>query len=122
MLAAEGMIRTSAGRYGGNVVTLPGGESMSEAIGLFVHGRRLPLHILHETREALEPFLARLAASRRTEDDLQEMTALHELLSTAVDDLREFSLTNVRWHNAVAKASGNELLCKRLLTATAVAG
>lgn len=110
MLSAEGFIETTPGRAGGSVVTLPSHEAMASAIFRFVQGRRISVRTLQETRELLEPFLARLAAERRTEDQLQELKALHAELVGAVLDFQAFTLANLHWHNAVAKASGNELL------------
>ncbi len=109
-LSVEGLVQTRHGRFGGSVVTLPGQESMTTAINRFVQGRKLSLRTLQETRDALEPFLARLAAERRTEEDLRELKSLHDDLVAAVSNFQEFSSLNVKWHNAVAKASGNELL------------
>lgn len=109
-LAVEGLVQTRHGRFGGSVVTLPGHESMATAINRFVQGRKLQLRTLQETREALEPYLARLAATRRTDADMEELLALHAQLVAVVDNFQEFTQVNVRWHNAVAKASGNELL------------
>lgn len=109
-LAVEGLVQTRHGRFGGSVVTLPGEQSMATAINRFVQGRKLSLRTLQETREALEPFLARLAAERRTEDNLRELKSLHADLVASVEDFHEFASINVKWHNAVAKASGNELL------------
>jgi len=113
-LSVEGLVQTRHGRFGGSVVTLPGTDTMVTAVNRFVQGRKLPLRILQETREVLEPGLARLAASRRTDSHLQEMRTLHQELEAAVDHFQEFSLINVKWHNAVAKASGNELLASLL--------
>jgi len=109
-LAAEGLLETRAGRYGGNIVTLPGQESMANSIGQFVRGRKLPLRTLHEARYALEPALARLAALHRTERELEALKALHQELIDSVDSFQHFSLANIKWHNAIARASGNELL------------
>ncbi len=109
-LSVEGLVQTRHGRFGGSVVTLPGQESMTTAINRFVQGRKLSLRTLQETREALEPFLARLAAERRTDEHVRELKSLHESLVAAVADFQEFASLNVKWHNAVAKASGNELL------------
>lgn len=109
-LAVEGLVQTRHGRFGGSVVTLPGQESMSTAINRFVQGRQLPLRTLQETREALEPFLARLAAERRTDEELRELQSLHAELVASVDNFHTFAETNIRWHNAVARVSGNELL------------
>jgi GntR family transcriptional regulator, transcriptional repressor for pyruvate dehydrogenase complex len=110
VLAVEGLVQTRPGRFGGNVVTLPGKESMANGIGQFIRGRRLPLSTLHETREALEPALARLAALRRTEEDLRALKVLHQELVDCVGNFQHFSLVNIKWHNAIARASGNELL------------
>ncbi|MDM0116245.1 FadR/GntR family transcriptional regulator [Variovorax sp. J22R133] len=109
-LTVEGLVQTRHGRFGGSVVTLPGNESMATAISRFVQGRKLSLRSLQETREALEPFLARLAAERRNEDDIRDLKALHAELQASVDNFQEFAAINVKWHHAVAKASGNELL------------
>ena len=113
-LAVEGLIQTRHGRFGGSVVTLPGNDSMASAINRFVQGRKLSLRTLQETREGLEPLLARWAAERRSDKNLQELKALHEDLITAVNSFQEFALVNVEWHNAVARASGNELLATLL--------
>jgi DNA-binding FadR family transcriptional regulator len=113
-LASEGLIQTRHGRLGGNVVTLPGNDTMAGAIARFVRGRRLSLRSLQETREALEPLLARLAAQRRSGADLQELKRLHEDLIASAGNFQQFAHANVEWHNAVAKASGNELLAALL--------
>jgi DNA-binding FadR family transcriptional regulator len=110
MLAVEGLVQTRPGRFGGNVVTLPGNESMANTIGQFVRGRKLPLRTLQETREVLEPALARLAALHRTDEDLLELKSLHNDLVASVGNFQEFSLVNIKWHYAVAGASRNELL------------
>jgi DNA-binding FadR family transcriptional regulator len=113
-LAVEGLVQTRHGRFGGSVVTLPGQQSMATAIHRFVQGRRLPLRTLQETRELLEPFLARMAAQRRSDEHLRVLEALHAELVASVDRFREFAIINVKWHNAVAAASGNELLATLL--------
>lgn len=113
-LSVEGLVQTKHGRLGGSIVTLPGREAMTGAISRFVQGRRISLRSLQETRDVLEPFLARLAAERRTEAQLTELQALHEELVASAENFREFAHLNVQWHNAVAQASGNELLATLL--------
>lgn len=113
-LAVEGLVQTRPGRFGGNVVKLPGRESMANAIGQFARGRQLPLRVLNDTRGVIEPALARLAAVYRTEDDLRQIQALHQQLVAAGERFRDFSLINMQWHNAVAQASHNELLAGML--------
>jgi len=113
-LAVEGLVQTRPGRFGGNVVTLPGRDSMANAIGQFARGRQLPLRVLNDTRGVIEPALARLAAVYRTDNDLQHIQALHQQLVAAVNRFQDFSLINMQWHNAVAQASHNELLAGML--------
>jgi GntR family transcriptional repressor for pyruvate dehydrogenase complex len=115
-LAVEGLIQTKQGRFGGNIVTLPGQDSLASAVSRFVHGRRIPLRSLQETRDVLEPFLARLAAERRTSPQMEELRRLQDELIVAAEQFHAFAVVNVRWHNAVAHASGNELLSSLLLS------
>ncbi len=110
MLEVEGLVESRRGRQGGNVVTLPGNDSMASAVDRFVRGRKLSMTTLNQTREAIEPTLARLAAEHRSEQDLLILAALHQELIAAAGNMERFSLVNVKWHNAVAIASRNELL------------
>ncbi|MDM0021779.1 FadR/GntR family transcriptional regulator [Variovorax saccharolyticus] len=109
-LSDEGLVQTRHGRFGGSMVTLPGQDSISTAINRFVRGQKVSLRIIQETRELLEPYLARQAAERRTEEHLRALKSLHEALIASGENFREFANINVKWHNAVAAASGNELL------------
>ena len=113
-LSVEGLVQTRHGRFGGSIVTLPGNDSMAAAISRFVQGRKVPLRSLQETREVLEPYLARLAAKRRSEADVQTLKVLHQELVASAGNFKQFALLNVKWHHAVAAASANELLATLL--------
>lgn len=110
MLAVEGLVRPRHGRLGGNIVSLPGKESIAHFINQFVVGRKLSLRTLQETRETIEPTLARLAAERRSLADVAKLRSLNDDLASAVADRAQFAAVNVAWHNAVAVASRNDLL------------
>ena len=116
MLAVEGLVRPRHGRLGGNIVTLPGKESMAHFINQFVVGRRLSLRTVQESRETIEPTLARFAAARRNLDDVKKMRALNDDLANAVSDRAQFAAVNIEWHNAVAAASRNDLLAAFLFS------
>lgn len=116
MLAVEGLVRPRHGRLGGNIVTLPGKESMAHFINQFVIGRKLSIRTLQETRETIEPTLARLAAERRSTDDVKKLRALNDDLAGAVSDRAQFAAVNIEWHNAVATASRNDLLAAFLFS------
>lgn len=109
ILEVQGLIRIKAGRAGGAFVQHPGEESVADSLELLIRGRRLRLASVHETREAIEPFCARLAALHRTPGDLRRLEAANETIATS-GSLDEFLQANVDWHVAVATASHNEIL------------
>lgn len=108
ILEIQGLLRIRPGRTGGAFVQRPDGRSVASSIELLVRGGRVRLAALHETREAIEPFCASLAARSRAPDDLAELDAATADMET--DDLTAFLVGNVRWHVAVARASHNDLL------------
>jgi GntR family transcriptional repressor for pyruvate dehydrogenase complex len=110
ILEVQGLIRTKAGRAGGAFVQRPGEEDMARSVGLLIRGRQIRLAALHETREAVEPFCASLAARNRTDDDLAALEAANDAIADSGEDLGAFLTANIDWHVAVATASHNELL------------
>lgn len=110
ILEVQGFVRIKSGRNGGAFVQRPGGQSMAESVALVIRGRQIRLSSLLETREAIEPFCARLAAENRTDADLVVLSAANDAIADAGDDLDKFLQANVDWHVAVATASHNELL------------
>jgi DNA-binding FadR family transcriptional regulator len=66
---------------------------------------------LQEAREQIEPRLAALAATRATPEAVAELVALNEELACVPDDDPErHADLDVRFHEAVAMASGNPVL------------
>ncbi|MET9387754.1 FCD domain-containing protein [Streptomyces sp. NPDC002928] len=112
ILQVEKLLRIRPGRGGGAFVHRPDRESLASTVQLVIRGQRIRLDALHETREAVEPACAALAAVRRNKDDLAQLDAAHEELvdSGAAGDVPRFLRANIRWHTVVARASGNELL------------
>ena len=109
ILEVQGLIRIKAGRAGGAFVQQPGNESVANSLELLIRGRQIRLAAVHETREAIEPSLARLAALHRTAEDLQRLEEANDALA-AIGSVDEFLQANVDWHVAVATASHNEIL------------
>lgn len=110
ILETEGLVSTRPGRQGGSVARQPGDESLARYIGMFVEGRGITLMSLLQTREAVEPSLAFLAAQNRTEEELAELLRLTRSVEDAYDDVPGYLAENVKWHCAIAGASHNELL------------
>ena len=120
ILEAQGLVNTRAGRYGGTTVTQPTNDQLAGHINLYIKGRSVTLSALVEVRLALEPMVAALAATRRTEGDLATLRAVADRIKWAADnDLNAFLEENVNWHEAIAAASHNDLL---FAFATSVSG
>lgn len=109
ILEAEHLITTRPGRFGGSVANRPNDEALGRSISLFAQGRGITVQSLLQTREAVEPSLAALAAQNRSDDDLQQLRDCSVRLKDA-GDLSLFLRENVNWHMVIAAASGNELL------------
>jgi GntR family transcriptional regulator, transcriptional repressor for pyruvate dehydrogenase complex len=109
ILEVQGLVRIKTGRAGGAFVQRPGKDSVASSVGLLIRGRQVRMAALLETREAIEPACARLAATRRTAADLARLDLTNHALHAA-ESLEDFLQANVDWHVGVAIASHNELL------------
>jgi len=109
ILEVQGLVRIKTGRSGGAYVYRPGHDSMADSVNLLIRARQIRIPALLETREAIEPFCAQLAAQHRTEEDLGHLEAANDSMAAA-GTLAEFLQANVDWHVGVAVAGHNELL------------
>jgi DNA-binding FadR family transcriptional regulator len=110
ILEVQNLVRVRAGRAGGAFVQRPTTKSMASSVTLLIRGQKIKLADLMETREALEPFCAELAARKRTEDELAVLDRANKDISDPDADLPAFLRANLDWHVGVAMASHNELL------------
>lgn len=110
ILEVQNLVRVRAGRAGGAFVVRPTTASMASSVGMMIRGRRIKLADLMETREALEPFCAELAATNRTRDELAVLERANDEIADPQADLGQFLEANLNWHVGVAVAGHNELL------------
>ena len=110
ILEVQNLVRVKAGRAGGAFVQRPTTKSMANSVSMLIRGRHIKLIDLMETREALEPFCAELAARNRTNEDLAVLDRANEEIAAPDADLEGFLRSNLDWHVGVAVASHNELL------------
>ena len=110
ILEVQNLVRVKAGRAGGAFVQRPTTKSMANSVSMLIRGRRIKLVDLMETRKALEPFCAELAARHRTNKDLAELDRANEAIADPDANLAQFLQANLDWHVGVAVASHNELL------------
>jgi DNA-binding FadR family transcriptional regulator len=110
ILEVQNLVRVRAGRAGGAFVQRPTTKSMANSVGILIRGQRIKLADLMDTREALEPFCAELAARNRTDDDLAVLEKANDDIANPDADLPTFLQANLDWHVGVAVAGHNELL------------
>jgi DNA-binding FadR family transcriptional regulator len=110
ILEVQGLVRIRAGRAGGAFVQRPGNESVASSLSLLIRGRQLRLAAVLETREAIEPICAQLAAQHRTDEDIAALKSANGPIADPESSLTAFLQANVDWHVAVATATHNELI------------
>jgi DNA-binding FadR family transcriptional regulator len=111
LLAAHNLVRTAKGSGGGSYVNVPTVDHVSQLVtsNLRLMRSELRLESLLEARELLEVPAARLAAERRTADDL------HALRATIPDDPASLSVDeqftcNRAFHEQLLATADNPLL------------
>jgi DNA-binding FadR family transcriptional regulator len=116
LLAGSHLVRTSRGPGGGVfVASTPNegiGRNLSESIAAMLETDTISLQELVEARIQLEVPLAGLAAQNATAETITELEAAiaeaSEIRDRPASD--PFRLADARFHRAIARAAGNELL------------
>lgn len=106
-LAVKGVIDVGVGR--GPQVAAVGPSAVTEALGLFLHGNRQDYDNVHEVRLLLEVQVAALAASRATESDIAQITAVHVRMEEQIADVEAATLADLEFHRAIARATRNDV-------------
>jgi DNA-binding FadR family transcriptional regulator len=75
-----------------------------------LRGTAQDLHELREIRATIEPSAARLAAGRRTDDELAEIDAHYRRMAAAVAEPMALAAAEADFHTAVVDAAHNALL------------
>lgn len=113
-LAAQHLIRSRRGPTGGTFVNRPSQDevrlNLTNTITLLVGMGEFNLSDIAETRQGLEALCCRLAAVRRTDDQLAMMAAELDIQrDPALSDV-DFCASDVRFHRILANATDNALL------------
>jgi DNA-binding FadR family transcriptional regulator len=113
VLAAQSLIRTSKGAGGGSYVTLPSVNGVSDfvesSITILSDADDVTLEELLEARELLEVPAARLAAERRTEEELERLREAIPDEPLRLGTQRQF-VYNQDFHLVVIEGCRNALL------------
>jgi GntR family transcriptional repressor for pyruvate dehydrogenase complex len=94
----------------GDGVYLLSTEDIVPSLALEVLESEADHPMIWEVREAVETQAARLAAKRRTEDDLERMSAALEAMTESVEGGGEGILGDRHFHEAILSASHNPML------------
>ena len=110
VLEIEGFVTTRPGRAGGSFIRHPDATTLERSLSSLMSVRAVRFRSLLETRDALEPAAAGLAAMNRTDADLARLEEASARLRDAVKYIPQFLQCNVDWHVAVVAASHNEIM------------
>lgn len=110
LLETRGVLRIRPGPRGGPVVRRPRPADLGAALTLILQFEGASLADVMDARETLEPTIARLAASRVTDEQLAELAKYVRPGSASEDDPDAFLHENERFHSLVAEASRSVVL------------
>lgn len=105
ILEVQGLIKVRSGRTGGAFIQRPGEQAMANTVEDIILGREITRGHLLDTRRAIEPYCARLAARTHTVSQLEELESTSDSM-------------NGDWHVSVARASNNLLLAGLMVALT----
>ena len=106
-LEAVGLIEVRPGKGGGSYAVTPSESTVGDALAALVNLRGASLEDLAEFRVDFEAENAAWAARRATADDIAELEAI--VAGAAVADPVLVVELDVRWHEALARATKNRL-------------
>jgi GntR family transcriptional repressor for pyruvate dehydrogenase complex len=110
ILETYGLITIKTGPGGGPVVADAGSRPLASVIALVLQMSHTSFRSIVDARLQLEPLLAKEAAERRSEQDLEALRDSIEEMRAAIEDVGEFLDHNHVFHSAVAKAAKNPVL------------
>lgn len=113
LLRNQGMLRTTRGARGGHYVanpqTGPLARSVGETFGLWFDAGAVTVAEVDEARVVVERACVRLAAERRTDEDVAVLRAILAG-QRASESLSDFLSSDTRFHAEVARIARNRLL------------
>jgi GntR family transcriptional regulator, transcriptional repressor for pyruvate dehydrogenase complex len=109
ILSAEELIEVKRGRSGGSFISSPTSHSVVRSLNQFIKGQDIRFIDLVFVREAIEPAAAAQAAMTRTDAALEALRLMCVACEESLGDIERFVEANVKWHHALAQASGNAL-------------
>ena len=106
-----GFIVVKTGVFGGAYVTERAVRSFSSALYDVLKMNKISFREVLELRAVIEPGMASLAALRRSEEDVQRLEELTTVREKSIKADKVPIVVNIDWHQALAMASKNQVLC-----------
>jgi DNA-binding FadR family transcriptional regulator len=110
LLETQGVIDIRSGPHGGPVVRRPQPEDLAGSLTLLLQFHAASLADVMLARQALEPMVARLAAERVTDEQLDALAETVDLMRRHAGSQDVFRRENERFHQLVAEAAGSVTL------------
>jgi GntR family transcriptional regulator, transcriptional repressor for pyruvate dehydrogenase complex len=115
-LEIQGVLTIKTGASGGPIVGRPGSRHLASILAMMLQLEHAHFNDVLEARQVMEPPLARLAADRMSD---RQIEALHESvvrMREQIEDDGAFLEENQTFHTEIAEATGNHLFA--LLTSS----
>ena len=108
-LELQGVLSFKPGPGGGPVIEKPTADNLATTLTLLLQFDGARYQVIAEAREAFEPVMAQLAASRITPEHLVQLEQTVTDMADNLEDVEAYLDANRRFHNVIAWASGNAL-------------
>lgn len=105
LLESWGILTIRAGRDGGPIVRYPRSEALAEGLSAVLRLRRVDVSDLLVARRAIEPELARLAATNVNSEQLRDMMATVDVMRSPDCNSDQYLEANTRFHMLVAESA-----------------
>ena len=109
-LELSGVLSLKPGPGGGPTVERPDASHLMDALGLLLQFNGVTLQSVLEARAEIDPVMARFAAMRRTDEQLEYIRESVARMGANLTDVTIFTETNREFHDLVAWTSANPLL------------
>lgn len=108
-LETQGILTMKPGPGGGAIVHMPDQQPLATSIALLLQFSGAPYRMILEARLAFEPSFAGIAAAKGTDEQLAAIQESVDAMRAQLKSQAAFLEENQRFHDLIARASGNYL-------------
>lgn len=106
-----GLLEIKKGITGGAYVVEMDREVIREVLASFLFFKKPTIHNISEVRKIIEPYSARIAADKASEEDLDRIESLISIESNQTESYGTDSMRNdIEFHRSIAAVTGNPIL------------